>query len=203
MGRNMFRRTGSYVGRHHIGLLALFIALSGTAYAATAAKNSVKTKSIKNGAVTNAKLGTSSVNGVKVLDGSLTGVDLLDGSVANNDLAAGAIGDPAFAKVAPSGTKSQDRGVIGIDHVAASGTYCFDLTFTPNNAVATINAGPAPPFATTAQVQIPGGPSGLGCGAPFDDAGVRTGNTTISCAAFPCNTLNSVQADHGFFVQFD
>lgn len=47
----MLHRIGSYVGRHHIGLLALFVALSGTAYAAVA-KNSVGPKQLKTNAVT-------------------------------------------------------------------------------------------------------------------------------------------------------
>jgi hypothetical protein len=46
----VLRRIGSYIGRHHIGLLALFIALSGTAYAAVA-KNSVGPKQLKTNAV--------------------------------------------------------------------------------------------------------------------------------------------------------
>ena len=34
-----------YLGRHHVGLLALFIALSGSAYAAGVARNSVGPRS--------------------------------------------------------------------------------------------------------------------------------------------------------------
>jgi hypothetical protein len=37
----------SYLRRHHIGLLALCIALTGTAYAATLPKNSVGSKQLK------------------------------------------------------------------------------------------------------------------------------------------------------------
>lgn len=54
--RGRIRRTagglGRYVARHHIGLLALFIALGGTAYAVTTApRNSVVSKSIRADAV--------------------------------------------------------------------------------------------------------------------------------------------------------
>jgi hypothetical protein len=46
------RSIAGYVRRHHIGLLALFVALGGTAYAVQKApKDSVVSKSIKNGQV--------------------------------------------------------------------------------------------------------------------------------------------------------
>jgi hypothetical protein len=43
----MLARAGAYLRRHHLGLLALFIALSGTAYAATLPKDSVGTRQVK------------------------------------------------------------------------------------------------------------------------------------------------------------
>jgi hypothetical protein len=46
----------SYVRRHHLGLLALFVALSGTAYAASLPRNSVGTAQLKRNAVTSAKV---------------------------------------------------------------------------------------------------------------------------------------------------
>jgi hypothetical protein len=52
----MLARFGGYLRRHHIGLLALFIALSGTAYAATLPRGSVGTKQLKKNAVTSAKV---------------------------------------------------------------------------------------------------------------------------------------------------
>ena len=45
-----------YVRRHHLGFLALFVALSGTAYAATLPRNSVGTPQLKNRAVNSAKV---------------------------------------------------------------------------------------------------------------------------------------------------
>jgi hypothetical protein len=49
------RAISGYIGRHHVALLALFVALGGTSMAATNAllpKNSVGTAQLKNGAVT-------------------------------------------------------------------------------------------------------------------------------------------------------
>jgi hypothetical protein len=45
-----------YVQRHHLGMLALFVALSGTAYAASLPRNSVGTPQLKRNAVTSAKV---------------------------------------------------------------------------------------------------------------------------------------------------
>jgi hypothetical protein len=62
-----------------IALLALFVALGGTAWAVAA--NSVGTAQLKNGAVTNPKLAANSVGGAKVIDNSLTGADINQSSL--------------------------------------------------------------------------------------------------------------------------
>ena len=55
-------------------LVAILIAVSGTAYAAASLpKNSVGTKQLRNGAVTGAKLAGGAVTAAKVKAGSLTG----------------------------------------------------------------------------------------------------------------------------------
>jgi hypothetical protein len=77
-----------------IALLALFIALGGTTYAATALpknsvgakqlkKNAVTAVKIKSGAATNGKIGANAVTGAKVKDDSLTGADILESSLGN------------------------------------------------------------------------------------------------------------------------
>ena len=72
-----------------IATVALFMALGGVSYAATiAAKNSVRSSSIKNGQVKTADLAKNAVNSSKVKDGSLTGADVKDGSLGGADLSA-------------------------------------------------------------------------------------------------------------------
>jgi hypothetical protein len=84
-----------------ISIFALVIAMSAGAYAATIApKNSVVSKSIKNGQVKGKDIAKNAVNAKKikdgqvgtadVTDGSLTGADLADGQVGLNDLSAAA-----------------------------------------------------------------------------------------------------------------
>jgi hypothetical protein len=54
---------GSHLRRHAVAYLALFVALGGTSYAATALpKNSVGTKQIRNNAVTGAKVKNNSLS---------------------------------------------------------------------------------------------------------------------------------------------
>jgi|1185.fasta_scaffold31678_2 hypothetical protein len=79
-----------YVRRHHIGLLALFVALGGTSYAAVKLpRNSVGTAQIKNHAVTTSKLSTSTVKALKGAKGE-KGATGTTGATG----AAGAKGDP-------------------------------------------------------------------------------------------------------------
>src|SRR5215211_1962121 len=83
-------RIRNYIRQHHVGLLALFLALTGgTAYALDGSNTvfsddivnaEVQTADIDQGAVTIGKLAPDSVNSGKVLNESLTGADI------NNDL---------------------------------------------------------------------------------------------------------------------
>jgi Collagen triple helix repeat (20 copies) len=61
----------SYVRRHHLGMLALFVALSGTAYAASLPRNSVGTAQLKRNAVTSAKVKPRSLLGSDFRRGQL------------------------------------------------------------------------------------------------------------------------------------
>ncbi|CAN5446531.1 hypothetical protein BH09ACT12_BH09ACT12_07350 [soil metagenome] len=82
------------LGAQSIALLALCLALSGTtAYAVskTAAKNSVVSKSIKNGQVKRQDLAADSVTGDKVADATLTGDDVADESLEGTDIANGSL----------------------------------------------------------------------------------------------------------------
>ncbi|SRR6266536_438300 len=60
----------AYVGRHHVALLALFLALGGTTYAAASLpKNSVGTRQIKNGAVTKPKIAKKTIAALRGVRG--------------------------------------------------------------------------------------------------------------------------------------
>ncbi|HWO15897.1 MAG TPA: hypothetical protein VNM89_04200 [Solirubrobacterales bacterium] len=100
-------RVLAYVRDHHLGLIAIFIALTGTAYAAQKApKNSVVAKSIKKGAVTKPKLAPNSVDGSKVVDGSLTGADV-------NAATLGLVPNASHATRADSATQAGNSDQLG------------------------------------------------------------------------------------------
>jgi hypothetical protein len=81
---------GRFLRRNTIALLALFLALSGTTYAASTAlapnsvgttqlkRNAVTAVKIRKSAVTNPRIARNAVTGAKVKDNSLTGADVLE-----------------------------------------------------------------------------------------------------------------------------
>ena len=102
----MLGRFGRHVRQQFVGYMALFVALGGVSYAAvTLPKNSVVSKTIKNGQVKAADLRANAVSTKKVKDGSLLSVDFAPGQ-----LVAGAPGPAGPA--GPQGPKG-DTGTQG------------------------------------------------------------------------------------------
>lgn len=72
----------THLRRHTVAYLALFLALAGTSFAAVKiGRNSIGSRALKKGAVTNAKLASNAVTGGKVKNGSLTSSDFRKGTV--------------------------------------------------------------------------------------------------------------------------
>ena len=87
----MTRTFARFLRGNTIAMLALFIALGGTTYAATALpKNSVGAKQLRKNAVTNKKIAKNAVTGAKVKNDSLTGADILESSLGQVPSAASA-----------------------------------------------------------------------------------------------------------------
>ncbi len=76
-----------------ISCIALFVALSGAAYAATTTlgKKSVKTQNLANGSVTTLKLRGGSVTNLKLRNGAVTGNKIAPGTIGSSLLAKGSI----------------------------------------------------------------------------------------------------------------
>jgi hypothetical protein len=126
----MTKRIGTYLRRQHVALLALFVALGGTSYAAVSlAPNSVATKQIKNGQVKAADVGKNAITSPKIKDGSLQARDFAFGQLPAGPAGPmgaqgkpGSDGAPATKlfivsdesgnAVASSGLKSQDQVLI-------------------------------------------------------------------------------------------
>lgn len=79
----MLTKLASYMGRHHLGLLALFVALGGTSYATVlnVPRNSVGTLELKRNAVKAARIAPNAVRTGHVLDGSLLTADFKPGQI--------------------------------------------------------------------------------------------------------------------------
>ena len=93
--------------------VAVFIAIGGGAYAAGLAKNSVKSKHIKDSGVKTVDLARSAVTSAKVADGSLLGKDFAAGALPQGERGpAGQTGAPGAT--GPAGTAGRD-GVDGRD----------------------------------------------------------------------------------------
>jgi hypothetical protein len=153
-----------------ISIVALFVALGGTSYAAlTLPRNSVGSAQIKKGSVTAKKIKKNAVTSAKVKNRSLKAVDFASGQIprgpAGQTGAAGAQGLPgeatAFARVGAdgtldAGTPSQNKGIVqaNVQHNAGTatatstgvGVYCFGgLGFAPRSAVVTLDAADSLP----------------------------------------------------------
>lgn len=76
-----------------ISCIALFVALSGAAYAATTTlgKKSVKTQNLANGAVTTLKLRGGSVTNLKLRNGAVSGAKIANATIGSTQLANGAV----------------------------------------------------------------------------------------------------------------
>lgn len=129
--------------------IAVFLVLGGVAFAASQLpKNSVGTKQLKNKAVTAKKIKNNAVTAAKIKNGAVTNGKLAEGAVTGNKIAAGTIGRAnlaegkllprAYALVGFDG-KVESGFTEGIPNATtpSTGTYCFDLAFSPVHAQAT------------------------------------------------------------------
>ena len=112
-----------------IAVIALVIAMSGATYAALKApRNSVVSRSIRNGQVKRADLGANAVNGAKVADGSVSGADIADGGVSGIDIQNGSVGAGDLAPGAVAAEAPRDvapNPLIATDPCASGQTAVF------------------------------------------------------------------------------
>lgn len=185
-----------------ISLIALFVALGGTGYAATQLpKNSVGPRQIKKGAVTTEKISRATR---KALTGKVGATGAIGATGAAGPTgAAGAAGAQgpqgiqgvqgdkgapgtakAFGLIDSTGTVSLGQGITSANvQKIGAGAYCiFGLNFTPQNAIATIET-----IATGDTIST--GITGGGTACPD--------GTQVRAFVFDKNDLAS---DHSFFL---
>ncbi len=128
-----------------VALLALFVALGGTGYAAlTLEKNSVGTKQLRKGSVKTADIAANAVTGAKVRRGSLTASDFNAGSLPEGPRGErgergpegprGAAGSPAFGAVLGRGVNvlATPSFLAPSGQFAANANENLVSSFTPN-----------------------------------------------------------------------
>ena len=81
-----------------ISCIALFVALSGAAYAAktTLGNKAVKTRNLANGSVKTLKLANGAVTALKLRNGAVTGLKIAPGAVGSTQIANGAVRSAAL-----------------------------------------------------------------------------------------------------------
>jgi hypothetical protein len=80
-----------YIRRHHIGLLALFIALGGVSYAATLPRNSVGSKQIRRNAVKASEIARKAVRTGEIRNNHVRKADIRTNAVGRSELRADAV----------------------------------------------------------------------------------------------------------------
>jgi hypothetical protein len=181
--------------------IAVFIALGGTSYGL--ANGTIGSPQLKNNSVRSKDIRNNQVTSADVRNSSLLVKDFKRGQLPAGPQGAtgpqGEAGAPgsarAYALIGGNGSVNRSKNVIGVSHTAASGIYCFDLPFTPDNAVAN-GARPGPGSFDFKTIVTTGVAPDLGtvtCVAPFIDAVAAT-TTGLDAASF---------SDQAFFVMFN
>lgn len=92
----------------YIGVLALFIALGGTSYAAVKiAPGSVGSREIRNGGVKKADIGANAVTASKIANGAVNSDDVADGSLLAGDFKTGQLPKGATGDRGPQGPRGE------------------------------------------------------------------------------------------------
>ena len=102
-----------------ISCIALFIALSGAAYAAkaTIGNKAVKTRNLANGSVNTLKLRSGAVTTLKLRNGAVTGPKIAPGAIGSGQIANGAVRSAAIGGGVVTTGKLKD-GAVATDKLA-------------------------------------------------------------------------------------
>jgi hypothetical protein len=192
-----------HIRNNLVGYMAVFLALSGGAYAASLRPNSIRSKHIKDGQVMNPDLGVAAVTGDKVSANALGGAQIDEGSLGEVPTAAVAarsasagdaaqLGgqDPAAFQQRVSGTCAAGQavksiapdGLVGCGTTDAGGTAGGDLQGGVPN--------PTLKNASVTRAKIAALPAG---GLVFPTYNETGGNFCAgSNGSFPNNTVSSI-----------
>jgi hypothetical protein len=181
-----------------MSMTAVMIALGGTSYAASVARNSVGSPQIKPGGVQNSDIGASAVTSPKVKDGTLTAQDFAAGQLTpgpkGDSGPKGATGDQGVkgdkGDKGDSGPKG-DKGDPGASGLAGAGL----ATTRHSIAAADLPDG----IKASYDVYCPAGQRAIGGGGRSDDQNSEEASVTSSRPA-KSSTDTEPPADGGTFL---
>jgi hypothetical protein len=180
-----------------VALLALFVAMGGTGYAALKLpKNSVTTKQLRKGAVKGSDIAANAVTGGKVKAGSLTGADFKSGALPQGARGpqgtAGAAGAPAFGAVLGRGlaVPATPSFLAPSGQLASNGNENLVSSFTPNATMTasdlaiTLSVGVGVGNTRTFTLRVGNANTALACTVPSGNTGcTSTGSVSIPPAS--------------------
>jgi hypothetical protein len=206
-----------------ISLIALFVALGGTGYAAMSLpKNSVGSKQLKRKAVTNSKLASNAVTGSKVKNDALTGSDILESSLGKVPAAtsadrANSATHATSADSATNATHATSADSAPVPSVLAAGqtlrgTYAMrgDASGTTNDTAASAISFAVPlSAAPTVHIITLAAATPAGCTGNAANPGADPGNLCVfegfafnATALQTCNPLGGATCMSGTATRF-
>jgi hypothetical protein len=143
------KTTLGYLRRHHAGLLALFIALSGTSYAVSTRpigssdirNNSITTRDVRNNSLKGTDLRNGTIGSDDLRDGTVAGLDVANGTLSGDDVRSDSLNDGDLAANAVSNDELRPNSIT-TDKVR-NGTLLsedFDAGVVASNAVVRFDA---------------------------------------------------------------
>jgi len=218
-------RIRTHLRSNVVGYVALFVALSGVAYAAGLKKNSVKSKHIRDGQVLTQDIGDGAVGTADLADGAVTagklangvipGPELTDGSVTTPKLADGSVDSAKLADDSVSASKVganalggddiDESSLLGLDASTLGGTAPGGFALAGHNHDSTyVNEGQANSITaamisdSTRRINLPLN-SFIECST---DAGANINFSSGAGDRFP-DFVNRATDGAGFFLRFD
>jgi hypothetical protein len=197
-------RIRTHLRSNVVGYAAVFIALSGVAYAGGLKKNSVKSKQIKDGQVLTQDIGDGAVGTADLADGAVATPKLADAAVTGGKLAGDAVDASKVGANALGGADIDEASLTGIDAATLGGTAPSGFALAGHNHDSTyVNEGQADSVNTamiantTRTIQVP-----LRSLVECDtDAGADI-NFASGADAFP-DFVGRATDGEGFFLRFD
>ena len=122
----------AHVRGNIVGYVALFFALSASAYAAGLAPDSVRSKHIKDGQVQQADIAPDAIVSSNVLNGSLGGSDLGSNTVGGQQIAESTLGEVPNATIAGHGGYGRSGSPGSCDPTDALYITCASVTLNPS-----------------------------------------------------------------------